>query len=212
MLKRNLGPVGVMGFARYKKRHDASADDLIDAARRWQHEFLASQAGIAFHAFLGNTRGEFADAILAVDLKAFEDMTRRHSEAESSDAFMQLLDLPSVRLCRNTILKEGVLPPEDFSCVEFGTFRIKPGTMATEETVRRASNHIEETYLRGSSNTRLHFVGKIDEQTYCEVAFGHTLAETKRICRGYVGDPDCQPLLELFDPESVDLDFWYVLA
>jgi hypothetical protein len=212
MLKRNLGPVGVMGFARYKKRHDASADDLIDAARRWQHEFLATQAGIAFHAFLGNTRGEFADAILAVDLKSFEDMTRRHSEAESSDVFMAMLDAQSVRLCRSAILKEDVLPPEDFSCVEFGTFRIKPEAMATEEAVRRASDHIDRTYLSGSDNTRCHFIGRIDDVTYCEVAFGRTLAETKRICRGYVGDPDCQPLLELFDPESVDLDFWYVLA
>ena len=204
--------VSVMGFARYQKRQGVSADELIDAALTWQTEFLANQAGIAFHAFLGNTRGGFADAILAVDGKAFEEMSLRHSETESSKALMNLLDLPSVRLCRSLILKDSVFPPEDFSCIEFGTFRMKPGTMATEDTVRRASNHIEQTYLTGSASTRLRFVGKIDEKTYCEVAFGNTLAETRRVCRGYVGHPDCQPLLELFDPESVDLDFWYVLA
>ncbi|MGI3128476.1 hypothetical protein [Nitratireductor sp. PBL-C9] len=41
---------------------------------------------------------------------------------------------------------------------------------------------------------------------------GRSLGKTKRLCDGYVGHPVCQPLLDLCDPASLDLDFWYVLA
>ncbi|QPC88562.1 hypothetical protein GA830_06090 [Mesorhizobium sp. NBSH29] len=202
----------VLGFARYEKRHDAAPVDVVAAALRWQEEFLAQQDGIAFHAFFGNLRGGFADLILARDDAAFAEMTSRYAEAESARKFVDLLDRESIRLCKSTILKDPLSLPDGFSCVEFGTFRIPAGRATTAQTVKDASDHIEATYLRGSDNTREHFVGLINDETYCEVVFGRSLAETRRTCLGYLDNPDCQKLLTLFDPESVDLDFWYLLA
>ncbi len=201
-----------MGFARYERASDGTPEAVVAAALRWQEEFLSRQDGILFHAFLGNLRGGFADVILATDEAAFDQMSRRHPEAESSHGLMQMLNRESIRLSKSLILKERVRLPTDFSCVEFGTFRVADPTKTTAAAVRAASDHIEATYLRGSTNTCEHFVGQIDHETYCEVAFGRTLADTRRTCAGYVGHVDCQPLLDLFPADGVDLDFWYLLA
>lgn len=204
--------MSVAGFARYEKRAEAETGRLIDAALTWQEEFLHPMDGILFHAFLGNLRGGFADVILARDDARFDAMLSAHMEAPSARAFMALLDTDSIRLSRNRILKPVASPPSDFSCVEFGTFAIADGAKADEPDVLAISDRIEAEYLDRHDNTRLHFIGRGGEGRFCEVTFGRSLGETKRLCEGYVGHPVCQPLLDLCDPASVDLDFWFVLA
>ncbi len=212
MLIRPNAAARVMGFARYERLERAAPEDVLAAALHWQEDFLAAQDGIVFHAFLGNLSGQFADVILACDEASFDAMSKNHPTAQSSRDFMALLDPASIRLRRNIILKDGIMPPTDFSCVEFGTFRLSESVDATADDVQRASDRIDATYLKGSANTRAHFVSQIDERTFSETVFGQTMAATRRICAGYVGEPDCEELLGLFDPRSVDLDFWFPLA
>jgi len=212
MMKKDLGPLSMMGFARYEKRDGVETEELIDVCLNWRREFLNKQAGIAMHCFLGNTGGQFADAIMAVDQAAFEEMSKRHSEAETSEAFMSLLKPDSIRLTPNVILKSGVEVPSDFSCIEFGTFQSKPEPGFSESAMLAVSRSIEAEYLSNHSETREHFMGKVSAGVYSEVAFVQTLGAAREICSGYPGNDVCGELLAMFDPESVDLDFWYVLA
>ncbi len=210
MLKKDLGPLKMMGFARYEKCDGVVTEDLIEAALNWRHDFLDKQDGIAMHCFLSNTKGQFADAIMAVDQAAFMSMSENHPKAESSQAFMELLKPENIRLTPNTILKDGVTVPNDFSCIEFGTF--KPNADFTETSMLEISQKIEEKYLSGFSESKAHFMGRVDETTYSEIAFVENLGMARRICNGYIQDDTCLELLSIFDPESVDLDFWYKLA
>ncbi len=212
MLRKPDGPLSVMGFARYEKREDVETERLIDRALTWQETFLRPMEGILFHTFLGNLIGGFADIIFARDAESFDAMGAAYADAPSSSALMELLSPGTIRLSRNRVLKPVTAPPSDFSCVEFGTFEIAQGTDAGERDLLAISERIETEYLDRSDNTRLHFIGHGGENRFCEVTFGRSFGETKRMCDGYVGHPVCQPLLDLCDPASLDLDFWYVLA
>jgi len=212
MLKRNLGPITVMGFARYSSKAGVDPSELVTAARLWQKEFLAEQQGIAMHCFLGNLKGEFADAILATDQASFMAMVQAHPSAPSSAPLMKMLDSASIRLTKNILLGEPKCLPEGFSCIEFGTFNPKNPAFFSETKMMEASDQIERAYLSRFDEMKSHFMGKVDDNTFSEIAFVETSAAAHEICKGYVSDPDCHPLLEMFDPETVDLDFWHVLA
>ncbi len=211
-MARSLGPLTMMGFARYEKRDGVETEELIHACVNWRREFLDHQDGIAMHRFLGNLKGQFADAILAVDQPAFEEMSARHSEAKSSRAFMSLLKPDTIRLTPIAILKQGVEVPTDFSCIEFGTFRITEASGFSESALKDISRKIEVEYLSKFSAPREHFMGRVDAETYSEVAFVHTLGAAREICNGYLTSDVCSELLAMFNPKSVDLDFWHVLA
>lgn len=212
MMKTTLEAVTVMGFARYEKRKDIETEQLIDACLNWRREFLEQQEGIAMHCFLGNLKGQFADAIMAVDQHAFQEMSKRHLQAESSQRFMALLEPDSIRLSANDLLKKDIIVPENFSCIEYGTFQPKTNGGFSETKVLEVSRNIETQYLSGFSESRAHIMGKVDNETYSEIAFVQTLGSAREICNGYLSNEICGELLEMFDPETVDLDFWHVLA
>jgi len=212
MLRKNIGPVTVMGFARYSSKPGVDPADLIAATRVWQNEFLAHQPGIAMHCFLGNLKGEFADAIFATDEASFIAMAQEHPNAPSARAVMDLLDRDSIRLAKNNLLGGPVPLPVEFSCVEFGTFIPKDPRSFSEEALLDASRKIESAYLANFDEAKSHFVARVDESTYSEIAFVETLGAAREICARYIGNKDCTPMLEMFDPKSVDLDFWHVLA
>lgn len=212
MLIRDLGPVTVMGFARYRPKPGVDPAALIAAVRDWQKGFLAHQPGIAMHCFLGNLNGEFADAILATDRAAFQAMAQAHATAPSSAPLMDMLDRDSIRLAENALLGHPKALPGDFSCIEVGTFRPQDPATFSKARLMEASDRIERTYLPRFPESRAHFIGRLNETTWSEIAFVECSGAAREICGGYVGDADCQPLLEMFDPASVDLDFWHVLA
>ncbi|AJW65123.1 hypothetical protein VO54_03697 [Elizabethkingia miricola] len=74
------------------------------------------------------------------------------------------------------------------------------------------SGNIENKYLNTFKNTQAHFIGKIEDNLYSEVTIGKTLAETKRICMGYFDNSFCLELLNIADPGTMELDFWYLIA
>jgi len=212
MMRKNHGPVTMMGFARYEKRDDVETEELIEACLNWRRMFLDRQDGIVFHCFLGNLKGQFADAIMAVDQAAFEEMSKRHPEDKSSQTFMSLLKPDTIRLTPNAILKQGVEVPSDFSCIEFGTFRMTEASGFSQSMMLEISRKIEVEYLSKFSASRAHFMGKVDDETYSEITFVHTLGAAREICNGYLTNDVCGELLAMFDPKSADLDFWHVLA
>ncbi|WP_085905765.1 hypothetical protein [Kiloniella majae] len=212
MFQTNLGSLKTMGFARYEKRDGVETAEIIEAALNWRHDFLSTQEGIAMHCFLGNDKGHFADAIMASDHQSFMAMSENHPQAKSSQKFMALLKPDSIRLAANTILKEDVVVPTDFSCIEFGTFSPKSPEQFDQKAMLDISDRIEEKYLSTFTEPRAHFMGKVDDTTYSEIAFVENLGMARRICNGYVQDDTCLKLLNIFDPESVDLDFWFKLA
>ncbi len=212
MLKKDLGPLKMMGLARYEKRDGVETEAMIEAALNWRHDFLDKQEGIAMHCFLSSTKGQFADAILATDQAAFMAMSENHPKFESSQAFMELLKPESIRLTPNMLLKDNIQVPDDFSCIEYGTFSKDDSKEFTEAGMLDITSRIEEKYLSKFSEPRAHIMGKVDDDTYSEIAFVENLGMARRICNGYIVDGTCLELLSIFDPESVDLDFWFKLA
>jgi hypothetical protein len=212
MLRKDLGPMKVMGFARYEAKPGVGASDLIVAAREWQKAFLNDQPGIAFHCFLGNATGGYADAILARDEASFAAMSEAHMQAASSRAFMELLEPGSIRLCLNRLMLDLDAVPEGFSAIEFGTFRPGKDGSFSEEALMAASRWIEQEYLAALPEARAHLMARAGDDTYSEICFVETEGAAREICAGYVSNAACAPLLNLFDPDSVDLDFWHVLA
>lgn len=63
-----------------------------------------------------------------------------------------------------------------------------------------------------AENTQAHFIGALVENKFSEVTFGKTLAKTKQICFGYFENLYGLELLNLADKESMELDFWYLIA
>ncbi|MGX1496033.1 hypothetical protein ACSSV1_001054 [Labrenzia sp. MBR-25] len=212
MLRKDLGPMKVMGFARYEAKPGVGLPELIAAARLWQKEFLSNQPGIAFHCFLGNATGGYADAILARDEASFAAMSEAHMQAASSRAFMELLEPGSIRLCLNRLMLDLDAVPEGFSAIEFGTFRPNKDGGFSEEALMAASRRIEQEYLAALPEARAHLMARAGDDTYSEICLVETEGAAREICAGYVSNAACAPLLNLFDPDSVDLDFWHVLA
>ncbi|WP_020591304.1 hypothetical protein [Kiloniella laminariae] len=201
-----------MGFARYEKRPEVAGDDLIEACLTWRREFLYQQPGIIRHWFLGNLKGQFADAVLAESPDALRQMGEKYPEYESSHAFMALLRPDTVRMSPNRLLSPAQQVPENFACIEFGSFKARAGESLTAEKLQEVSTRIEQRYLVNQPEMRAHFMGQVNSSVWSEISFVENLAAARRICNGYLSDPTCQELLSLFDPESVDLDFWFLLA
>ncbi|MCZ4279925.1 hypothetical protein O4H49_03990 [Kiloniella laminariae] len=206
------GGFTAMGFARYEKQAEVTGEELIEACLTWRREFLYQQPGIARHWFLGNLKGHFADAVLADTPEALQQMGEKYVEYESSHAFMALLKPETVRMSPNRLLSPVMQMPENFSCIEFGSFRPRPGESLSPEALQDVSTRIEQLYLARQPELRAHLMGQVDENTWSEISFVQNLGAARRICNGYIGDPTCQELLALFDPASVDLDFWFLLA
>ncbi len=202
----------MMGFARFEKRDSVEAQALIEASLRFRREFLYTQPGIVKHCLLANLEGQFADAIFASNRESYDEMVRRYPEQESASGIMSLLEPSSVRLTPTAILGDQIRVPDDFACLEFGTFEPKQPGQFSEGLFVAASRRVESQYLSSFAESKGYFVGKVDDDTYAEVALVQSLGAAREICGGYGENPVCADLVALFDPASVDLDFWYLLA
>ncbi len=202
----------IMGFARYFKKEECHPELLIEACHNWKQGFLSNQQGIQKHYFFGNLAGEFADIIFAQDAKSFATMAENMQSDQSSMEFIELLQTETIKLTQNIILKSDLKIPEHFSCMEFGSFKLNKNKEVMEQDLLAASREIETDYLSQHQATVEHFIGKIETDTYSEITFYKTLAEARKICSGYIGNPSCEKLLNLIEPETTDLNFWFLLA
>lgn len=212
MLKFDLGLVSVLGFARYRLNDEADPAQFVTAAREWQKSFLKEQPGIAVHCLLGNLKGEFADAILATDQASFLAMSQAVFSAPSSKQMMDMLDQKSIRLSQNMLLGTPKPLPDGFSCIEFGTFKPKDTASFSEIKLMADNDKVEQEYLSQFNEVRGHFIGKIGDETYSEISFVEDSGAAREICNGYLKNKECLTLLEQFEPTSMELDFWHLLA
>lgn len=197
-----------MEFTSFKKKEHVTDDELIKAAMAFETEFLSKQPGIIFHCLVRNLAGEYANVLFA---EQGEDITKLEKEAHNNQhagAFFGLIEMSSVKMTVQSIDKDFAVPAH-FSCVEYGSFSLKNDNY---EALLKVSEEIEEKYLAKFDNTQGHFIGKQSENLYSEITIGATLGKTKEVCMGYIGNPVCQPMLDMADTASMQLDFWYVIA
>ncbi len=207
-----MNNIKAMIFAKFVKKDGVSIDEIMTASLKFQKNFIANQEGVSFHCLLSNLKGELADVVFAEDQNTLTSLMSNFEADPHAKSMMELIDGSSVKHYQSIILKEGFAMPEYFSCLEFGTFCIKDKETFNEEKMLNTSNEIEETYLNNHAASLGHFMGRIDDLTYSEVAFGTSIGHTKSICYGYLENSTCQKLLNMYDPKSMDLDFWYPLA
>jgi len=212
MLRKDIGPISVMGFARYSTKPGVDPAKLIAAARVWQKEFLAEQPGIALHCFLGNSNGDFADAILATDEAAFIAMAQAHPQAPSSAPLMDMLDARSIRLSKNMLLGTPKPLPESFSSIAFSTFSPKDPETFTADEFFQATENSGHSYLNELDEVKSYFGAQIDDATFSETIFAETTGAALEISEGYQKNEAGLSLRALMDAKSIDRDFWHVLA
>jgi uncharacterized protein YifE (UPF0438 family) len=118
--------------------------------------------------------------------------------------------MDTVKMELHEILKDDFKVPEGFACIECGTFTLKEESSIA--SFMKVSGDIEKYYLNAFDNNLEHFVGKVKGKKVSEVAIGKTYAKTKQVCYGYFENQYGQALLNLANIETVELDFWYLIA
>lgn len=199
-----------MEFTSFKKKDHVSDDELLQAVLQFEEHFLTLQEGVIFHCLVRNYKNEYANVLFADHMDTMNAMFKSVHENDAANRFFDLIEEGSVTMNFNQIQKEDFKIPKDFSCVEYGTFSLR-SPKPLEELIT-ISDNIENHYLNTTENTQAHFIGTISDTLFSEVTFGKTLAKTKEVCYGYTENIHCKPLLDAADPESMQLDFWYLIA
>lgn len=197
-----------MEFTSFKQKEGITDDELIRAAMAFESEFLAKQPGVIFHCLVRNFSGEYANVLFAKAKGDISNLEKAAHNDPNAGAFFGMIDMGSVKMTIQSMEKDFSMPAH-FSCVEYGSFSLKNNDY---DALQKVSESVERDYLSKFENTRAHFVGRQSENLYAEVTFGATLGKTKEVCMGYIGNPVCQPMLDMADEKSMQLDFWYVIA
>ncbi|WP_437918691.1 hypothetical protein [Sphingobacterium sp. LRF_L2] len=198
-----------MEFTRFRKKADVTDDALLAAALAFE-KAIASQQGLIFHSLVRNYDNEYANVLFSESIQILKDLESNFGNLPSVKEFFQLIEMSSVKVEYHNIKKENFLIPTDFSCIEKGTFSLHNTDDISK--LKQISEDIENEYLNRFDNSRGHFIGQLGPNLFSEVTIGKTLAQTKQICMGYFNDPFCTKLLALADKETMELDFWYVIA
>ncbi|WP_169545665.1 hypothetical protein [Sneathiella aquimaris] len=212
MLNKNLTDYSVFGFAKFEMNETATTEKILAASLQWQRSFLAPIEGVGFHSLLSNMKGGFADIIFFENQSAFDQMHEQYSEADSSRALLSLINPESIVLRSGKILQNGFQPPEKFGCIEVGFMTVENKKLIGQRQVLSQSERMESAYLSQTSNTLSHVIGQTSEVDFCEITFGHSLAETREVCFGYLKNDQCLGFLQLFDEKHSEFDFWVPVA
>ena len=198
-----------MEFTSFKKKENVTDDELINAVLKFE-TVLTKQSGVIFHCLVRNFKNEYANVLFVTeidDLKKLEENIMQLSEAQD---FFKLIDEQNIEMVFHKILKDNFEVPNDFSCIECGTFTLK--NKNEKHKLLTLSDGIEKEYLSTFENTKAHFIGSVKENRFSEITIGKTLGKTKEICFGYTSNQFCKPLLEMADETTMKLDFWYLIA
>jgi len=198
-----------MEFTSFKKKETVTDDELINAVLKFE-TVLEKQTGVIFHCLVRNFKNEYANVLFVTEIDNLKNLEKKIMALSEAQDFFKLIDEPSIKMTFHAILKDDFKVPNDFSCVEYGTFSLKDKN--ENFTLLKISEDIEKEYLTTFENTKAHFIGSIAENRFSEVTMGKTLGKTKEICFGYFTNPFCKPLLEMADETTMELDFWYLIA
>lgn len=212
MVKKSQKIAGVMEFTCFKKKENVTDDELIQAVIQFETSFLANQEGVLFHCLVRNFNNEYANVLFADTMGSLNKLLEAANSNNSANHFFSLIENESVQMTFHEIEKENFFIPENFSCVEHGTFSLKNKNKDEFERLIKVSNTIEKEYLNKLENTKAHLIGVVAENVYSEITFGQTLGKTKEACFGYMENVYCKPLMEMVDESTMKLDFWYLIA
>lgn len=209
MIRVNNNPAKAMEFTSFKKKETVTDDELMNAVLKFE-TVLSTQKGIVFHCLVRNFKNEYANVLFVEKIEHLHLLSKEMGVITEAKAFFELIEMQSVKMVFHEILKENFMVPQGFSCVEHGTFTLKHDSRF--EALTESSDKLETNYLNSFDNGLEHFVGKVKDKVASEITFGKTYARTKQICYGYYDTPFGMALLNLADLETVDLDFWYLIA
>lgn len=209
MIRINNHSSKVMEFTRFRKKKDVSDDELLLAVLKFETT-LSLQQGLVFHCLVRNYDNEYANVLFSESIQCLKDLENHIGDLPEVKNFFNLIEPKSVQVEYHEIQKESFQVPDVFSCVERGIFSIRVDHHVYD--LLQISQNIEEQYLNMFDNTQAHFIGKINANTFSEITLGKTLDATKNTCMGYLDDPSCQELLAIADQDSMELDFWYLIA
>jgi hypothetical protein len=198
-----------MEFTSFRKLEKITDDELMSAVLEFE-KAIEGQRGLIFHCLVRNMNNEYANVLFAESMQSIKQLEADLGHLPAVRKFFQLIDMSSVRIEFHDIQKDDFFLPNDFSCIEKGTFKLMPG--ADTAKLITISKAIENSYLQQFENTKGHFIGQLGDGLFSEITIGRTLAQTKQICNGYFNNSTCLELLDMADKESMDLGFWYVIA
>lgn len=209
MIRINNHSAKVMEFTRFRKKKDVSDDELLLAVLKFETT-LSLQQGLVFHCLVRNYDNEYANVLFSESIQCLKDLENHIGDLPEVKNFFSLIEPKSVQVEYHEIQKESFQVPAVFSCVERGIFSIRVDHHVYD--LLQISQNIEEQYLNMFDNTQAHFIGRINANTFSEITLVKTLGATKKTCMGYLDDPSCQELLAIADQDSMELDFWYLIA
>ncbi len=212
MLRENDNTPKAMEFTVFSKARGVKDEDLINAVMQFEKEYITQQEGVIFHCLVRNLNGDYANLVFADDMGSLKNLPKGFMDSDVCKQFLECVDKDTVKMHHHTIMKDNFVIPDNFACFEHGTFVIKKDIGFTEDKMLTIADTLEKQYLNDFDNSRGHFMGKLDDETYSELAFGRTLGKTREICYGYFGVDAGLQLMDLYDPESTELNFWYLIA
>jgi len=212
MIQVNQAIPALMEFTTFTKANDVTDEEVIDLVMKFEHDYLKKQSGLIFHCLVRNLKGEYANLLFADNIGSIKNIEQGFSSNDSAENFMAAINLQTVKVRYHEILDKNFQVPTDFTCFEHGTFSPNSDMDFSESKLLSVSKQIEEDYLNTFENSLGHFIGKVDDKIYSEITFGKTLGKTREVCYGYFNIEAGKKMMAMLDPQTTDLDFWYLIA
>lgn len=209
MVRLNNQLVGAMEFTSFQKKPEVTDDQFLTEALKFE-KILSEQKGVVFHCMVRNLKNEFANVLFTEKKEELHRIGKELMTFQSVREYLSLIEMNTVKLTYHEILKSNFEVPHGFSCIEHGTFYLKIGE--SSKNLLHLSQQLETGYLDNFENSLAHFIGKVEDNKFSEVSFGKTYASTKKNCYGYFDNEFGAAFLNLAQMETVDLDFWYLIA
>jgi uncharacterized protein YifE (UPF0438 family) len=209
MIRVNNNFAKAMEFTSFKKKEAVTDDELTNAVLKFE-TVLAQQNGVFFHCLVRNFKNEYANVLFVENVQHLHLLSKEVASSPEAKDFFAIVDMSTIKMEFHEILKDDFKIPGGFACIECGTFTLKEES--TIDSFTKVSEDLEKYYLDTFDNNLGHFVGRVKGKKVSEIALGKTYAQTKQACYGYFENQYGQALLNLADMETVQLDFWYLIA
>ncbi len=210
MIRLNNNFAKILEFTSFKKKETVSDDQLMNAVLNFETA-LSKQKGIISHCLVRNFKNEYANVLFVENREAMNLLHENVPSMQEAMDFMELIEMESVKMEFHEIFKNDFSVPQNFACVKCGTFFLKEENTSINSFIN-ASNDTEKYYLNTFDNHLGHFVGNVENKKFSEITIGKTYAKTKQECFGYAENPHAKILLDLANLETLEVDFWYLVA
>jgi hypothetical protein len=212
MIRVSQATPSFMEFTTFTKASNVTDEELISLVMKFENDYLQKQSGLIFHCLVRNLKGEYANLLFADNMENMKSIEYNFASNDCAKDFMAAVNPQTVKVRYHEVLDNNFQVPKNFACFEHGTFSPKKDNGFSESNLLSVANKIEEDHLNTFENSLGHFIGKLDDETYSEITFGQTLGKTREICFGYLNIKAGLEMMDMFNSETIDLDFWYLIA